>query len=71
MKYLPTEYGEEYYSEVAQKYPGVSQGSIMRVFERLHRPCQRTYHRGISFKATSYGSQPGVQRIGRDMGRGS
>ena len=32
MKYLPTEYGEEYYSEVAQKYPGVSQGSIMRVF---------------------------------------
>lgn len=32
LKYLPTEYGEEYFNEVAEKYPGISEGHMMRVF---------------------------------------
>ncbi|MDE7386641.1 MAG: RagB/SusD family nutrient uptake outer membrane protein [Muribaculaceae bacterium] len=32
LKYLPTEYGEEYYTELAGKYPEASASSIARVF---------------------------------------
>lgn len=31
-KYLPTEYGEEYFPEMQQKYPGITDGQLMRVF---------------------------------------
>lgn len=32
MKYLPTEYGSEYFNELRSRYPGVTDGSLERVF---------------------------------------